>query len=64
MVAIEELVRGVGLALLDESAATCAALDADGDDRIVINELIAAVAAALNGCADGLAAGASRGHRG
>jgi len=63
-VGIEELVRGVGLAVLDESAATCAALDANGDDRIVINELIAAVAAALNGCANGLTADASRGHRG
>ena len=51
-VAIDELVRGVALALDDGSAAACAALDADGDDRVVIAELIAAVASALNGCGD------------
>ena len=52
-VAIDELIRGVGLALGDGSAAECTALDADGDDRVVIAELIAAVAAALNGCDNG-----------
>ncbi len=50
-VAIDELVRGVTLALTDGVPAGCTALDADGDDRVVIAELIAAVAAALNGCA-------------
>jgi len=50
-VAIDELVRGVTLALTDGVPAGCAALDADGDGRVVIAELIAAVAAALNGCA-------------
>ncbi len=50
-VAIDELVRGVTLALTDGVPAGCTALDADGDGRVVIAELIAAVAAALNGCA-------------
>jgi len=49
-VTIDELIRGVELALRDGSTVGCAALDADGDDRVVVAELIAAVAAALNGC--------------
>jgi cysteine-rich repeat protein len=49
-VAINELVRGVDIALGGAGAERCAAADANGDGEIAITELIAAVAAALNGC--------------
>ncbi len=49
-VTIDELVGGVTLALSDTPPADCPAIDLDGDARVVIAELISAVAAALNGC--------------
>jgi len=49
-VTIDELVRGVGLAL-GASVSPCAPLDTSGDGQIDIAELVAAVAAALDGCA-------------
>ncbi len=49
-VAISELIRGVRIALADDGAAECAALDTNGDDRIAVNELVGGVAAALRGC--------------
>ncbi|MEO8602795.1 MAG: Ig-like domain-containing protein [bacterium] len=48
-VTIDELVRGVGLAL-GEITTPCAPLDTSGDGQVDIAELIAAVGAALNGC--------------
>lgn len=51
-VAVDELVRGVNIALGTASDTSCRAFDRDGDRRVQIHELIAAVAAALQGCPD------------
>jgi hypothetical protein len=51
VVRVDELVLGVNLVLTDGSAATCAALDGDGDLRVGVAELVAAVRSALDGCA-------------
>ena len=50
MVAINELITGVNIALQRAAVATCASLDGDGDGRVAINELIGAVNNALRGC--------------
>ncbi len=50
-VAINELIRGVNIALGNADLASCVAVDRDGNDAVAINELIAAVNNALNGCA-------------
>jgi hypothetical protein len=47
---INELIIGVNIALGNASPAACTAMDANQDGRVTINELIAAVNAALNGC--------------
>src|SRR3990170_6951971 len=49
-VAIDELVKGVEMALVRRSVSDCPALDIDSDGRVAIAELIAAVKAALTGC--------------
>lgn len=49
-VAINELVRGVAVALGRESVSACTAVDEDNDGNVRINELIAAVRNALLGC--------------
>jgi hypothetical protein len=49
-VSIDELVRGVNLALDGTSPALCRALDRDGSGDIDVSELIAAVGNALGGC--------------
>jgi hypothetical protein len=55
MVTIDELIRGVGIALGNEAVLSCTAFDRDGDGMVAINELIAAVNAALLGCPAGSA---------
>lgn len=50
VVAINELVLGVGQALGIAAPTPCAAFDRDGDHRVSIDELIAAVDSALDGC--------------
>lgn len=50
VVAINELILGVGQALGTTAPAACAAFDRDGDHRVSIDELIAAVDTALDGC--------------
>lgn len=50
-VTIDEIVRAVGIALGLVPVAECAAADADGGGAVTINEIIAAVARALDGCA-------------
>jgi Ca2+-binding EF-hand superfamily protein len=47
---INELIRGVNIALGNADLATCPSFDRDGNGRVAINELIAAVTAALFGC--------------
>ena len=50
-VAINELIRGVNIALGDAPLTDCGSFDANGDGAVAINELIQAVNSALNGCA-------------
>ena len=48
---VDELIKGVNIALGTTSVDACPSFDADGDGAVTINELIAAVNRALNGCA-------------
>lgn len=50
MVAINELILGVNIALGTTPLSSCPPFDANGDGMVGINELIAAVNSALNGC--------------
>jgi FG-GAP-like repeat/FG-GAP repeat len=50
-VTINELIRGVNIALGNAAVGTCPAFDLDGNGGVMINELIAAVNSALRGCA-------------
>ena len=50
IVAIDELVRGVAVALGVQALATCSAADGDGDGMVSIADLVRGVAAALGGC--------------
>jgi hypothetical protein len=45
------LVRSVGVVLEEAPASSCDAADADGDARVDIAEVLAAVANSLGGCA-------------
>jgi hypothetical protein len=49
-VTIDELLTGVGIALQAGPADDCDAFDADGDDRLVVKELVQGLAAMLGGC--------------
>jgi hypothetical protein len=49
-ITIEELVRGVGVVLGTLAIGVCRAADRDGDGRVTIDEVVAAVRAALEGC--------------
>lgn len=49
-VTVDELVRGVNIALGHALVADCSAFDTNADRRATVNELVAAVAAALAGC--------------
>jgi hypothetical protein len=49
-VGIDDLIRGVAIALDQQPLAACASLDTNGDGHVDIGELVAAVAAALHGC--------------
>lgn len=49
-VAIDELVRAVGIASGSAPTSSCAPLDADGDGAVTIAEIVAAVGGALGGC--------------
>ena len=50
LVAVNELIAGVNMALQRATATDCPSLDTDGDARVAINELIGAVNNALRGC--------------
>jgi hypothetical protein len=50
MVTVEELVRGVNIALDRAAVSLCTALDTDADGRVTVNEVVGAVNAALRGC--------------
>lgn len=49
-VTVDELIRGVNVALGTAAVDTCAAMDGNADGTVVVNELIAAVNRALSGC--------------
>jgi hypothetical protein len=49
-VSVDELVKGVNIALGSASLDDCPSFDTNGDDRVTIDELIAAIDAALKGC--------------
>lgn len=50
VVTVEELIGGVSAALDREAAQTCRCFDANHDDAVSIDELVAAVVAAMTGC--------------
>jgi hypothetical protein len=50
MVAVNELITGVNIALGNLSIASCPGFDGNGDETVSISDLIAAVNNALNGC--------------
>jgi hypothetical protein len=49
-VTVDELVRGVGIALGNTDIAVCRSVDGDGSGGVAVNELVSAVNNALNGC--------------
>jgi parallel beta-helix repeat protein len=49
-VTIDELVRGVNIALGNQSLDACLVADRDGNGRVTVDELVAAVGAALREC--------------
>jgi FG-GAP repeat len=49
-VSVNELITGVGLLLSGGGAASCPAMDSNGDDRIMVSDLVAAVTSVLAGC--------------
>jgi hypothetical protein len=51
MIAINELISGVNIALGNAALSTCPSFDSNGDGSVAINELISGVNGALNGCA-------------
>jgi hypothetical protein len=50
-VTVDDLIKGVNIALGNVPIDVCATLDVNGDGRVEVNELISAVANALDGCA-------------
>ena len=56
---VDELIKGVNIALGTTSVDACPSFDANGDGAVTINELIAAVNRALTGCV-GVAATSTR----
>jgi hypothetical protein len=50
-VAVQELIRGVNIALSRSDVSSCEAMDRNGDGQVGIGELIGAVGNALDGCA-------------
>ena len=51
IVTVDDLVTLVNIALGTAEVTECPAMDQDGDGQVAVNELIAAVNAALVGCA-------------
>lgn len=50
IVTVDEVVRGVNIALGDAGVDVCDFLDRNGDGDATVEELVAAVGAALGGC--------------
>ncbi|HVN84108.1 MAG TPA: matrixin family metalloprotease [Candidatus Binatia bacterium] len=49
-VSVDELVKGVNIALGNDVVASCEAFDSDHNDKVTVDELVQGVNAALNGC--------------
>ena len=49
-VTVDEIVRGVDIALGSQPLTACASIDANGDGQVSVDELVRAVNAALHGC--------------
>jgi hypothetical protein len=49
-VTVEEIVRGVNIALGTSFVSTCRAADPNGDSLVTVEEIVRAVTAALRGC--------------
>jgi hypothetical protein len=49
-VTVDELIRGVGIALDSEPLAACTAADVGGDGEVTVDNLVAGLGRALNGC--------------
>jgi parallel beta-helix repeat protein len=49
-VTVEEIVRGVSIALGGQALSTCGAYDGDASNAVTVDEVVRAVDAALNGC--------------
>jgi hypothetical protein len=49
-VTVDEILKGINIALGNVSLTACSTLDANHDGAVTIDELLAAVAAAVNGC--------------
>jgi hypothetical protein len=49
-VAVDELVRAVGISLDTSSVDQCPSADADGDGRVTVDELVTGIGRALHGC--------------
>lgn len=49
-VSVSEIVQAVNMALGSSPVDQCTSVDGDGDNRVTINELVAVVSAALEGC--------------
>lgn len=50
VVSVNELVRGVGIALQQQPLSSCTAFDPNESDSVTVNELVQGVNAALRGC--------------
>lgn len=50
-VTVDELLRGVNIALGQAELATCPAFDGDDDGFVLVDDVVSAINAALNGCA-------------
>jgi hypothetical protein len=53
-VTIDEIIVGVHIAIGNEPVGDCRAMDGDGDGAVTVNELLAAVTRATQGCGDGI----------
>lgn len=49
-VTVDEIIRGVNIALGTASVGSCGAFDVNGDNAVTVDEIVKAVNAALNGC--------------
>jgi len=49
-VTVDDLIKGVNIALDNLAVAACTAFDVDGNSRVTVDELVGGVNSALNGC--------------